>query len=126
MKKKILAVGLIAVLAVLIGIAAVMYFQEQSNPEAQEADTYTIEGTLCYCPGNAIFPGISVTSIIPSVSPWPSNITFTQPLPEKSVNITASSFIYLQFSNKFKISKDVGQGFPVGFDQGEVVRIQVK
>ena len=69
MKKKVLAVGLIAVLAVSIGIAAVIYFQNQSNQEAQESDTYTLIGTLCYAPVNAIIPGISVTSITPSVSP---------------------------------------------------------
>ena len=122
MNKKLLTVGLIVILAVSIGIATTIYFQEQSNHEAKEANTYTIEGTLVYLPESLIVPGISVTTITPSVSPWPGNITFTNTgvPPPYSINATAYSFIYLQFSNKFKIG---GNDFPVGFNQDNVVRI---
>ena len=124
MNKKILVVGLITVLAVSIGITTVIYFQKQSNQEAQEVNTYTIEGTLCYAPVNAILTGISATSITPSVSPWLSNITSTIPFPspENSINTTVSSFILLEFSTKFNLPQEGGL-FPAGFEQGDVVKI---
>ena len=129
MNKKILAVGLIAFLAVSIGITTIIYFQNQSNQEVQEADTYTLIGTLCYPPVNAIIPAISVTSITPSVSPWPSNYTSANPF-DRNATVTISSFILLHFSNKFKIvgsSPEVLKGgdsaFPVGFYQNNVVRV---
>jgi len=119
MNKKTLAIGLIAVLAVSIGIVAVTYLQEQSNHEAKEANTYTIKGTLCYLPGQAIAPGISATTITPTVSPWPSNITITNVgILGESVNETVYSFIFLQFSYNTN-----GAFFPVGFEQGDVVKI---
>ena len=122
MNKKILAVGLIVILAASIAIVTVTYFQKQSNHEAKEANTYayTIEGTLCLFPSGVSIPGISATNIFPSVSPWPLNITVTNEglgFPEV-VNITVPSFIFLTFpSAADKIS------FPVGFESGDTVKI---
>ena len=116
MNKKLLAVGLVVVLAVTIGVAAFVFFQNQ------QTGTYTIIGTLQYAPGHAVVPGISAESVTPSVSPEPNNITFTEA--DKS-NYTVTSFIKLNFSDKFtfSFSDTTGIDYPAGFEQKDVVKV---
>jgi hypothetical protein len=113
LNKKGLAISLVVVLAVFIGVAAFAYFQNQ------QTGTYTIIGTLQFAPGHAIEPGISATSIRPSVSPWPSNITFH----DVGFDESATSFVYLHFSDKFTYTPGTVPAFPEGFGGGMVVQV---
>jgi hypothetical protein len=113
LNKKLFAVGLIVVLAVSIGVVAFVFFQNQ------QIGTYTIIGTLQYEPGHAIVPGISAKSITPSVSPWPSNITFH----DVGFDESATSFVYLHFSDKFTYTPGTVPAFPEGFGGGMVVKV---
>jgi hypothetical protein len=118
MNKKMLAIGISAVLIVSIAVATAVYFQKQGETQVV---TYTIIGTLNYAPGHAVFPGISATSIIPSVSPKPSNITFTEP---DGANYTVASFVSLSFPRTFNFPPNgYGIDFPVGFSEGDLVRV---
>jgi hypothetical protein len=75
---------------------------------------------LTYAPGHAIYPGISATSINPAVSPEPSTRTFIDVGGE---NDTATSFIFLNFSNQFSFPQNSVGDYPVGFVQGDVVNV---
>jgi hypothetical protein len=116
LNKKGLAISLVVVLAVFIGVAAFAYFQNQ------QTGTYTIIGTLQYAPGHAVVPGISAESVTPSVSPEPNNITFTE---ANGINYTVTSFVKLDFSDKFTFSSTdpTGIDYPAGFEQKDVVKV---
>ncbi len=119
MNKKIAAIVLAIVLAVAIGISVFLYVENQKEPQQQ--GTFTIIGTLAYAPGHAIYRGISVTNVTPSVSPYPRNLTFTE---VNGVNYTVSSFVYLNFSNKFSFpTNGFAIDYPVGFAQGDLVKL---
>ena len=119
MNKKILAVGLIVILAVSIGFVTVTYFQEKTK---HQANTYTVEGTLCLASDDFFVPCISATTITPSVSPWPGNISIIADWgPPGILNETigtVSSAIFLTFSHSVPKSS-----FPVSFEQGDTVKI---
>ena len=117
--KKIAAIMLAIILALFIGISVFIYVQNQK--ESQQQATFTIIGTLTYAPGHAIYRGISITNITPSVSPNPTNLTFTE---ANGVNYTVSSFVYLNFSNKFTFpTNGFAIDYPIGFAQGDRVKI---
>jgi hypothetical protein len=116
MNKKVLALSLTAVLAVTI-ILSVVYFQQEAR------DTYTIIGTLCYMPGDAIIPGISAAKITPTISPEPRNITFTEH--RDGSNSTVTSFVYLNFPKSMRNTNFMND-FPKGFTQGENVTVSGK
>ena len=119
MNRKVLAVGLIAILAVSVSVALIIYFQKHS----QEAGAYTIIGILSYAPGRAVFPGISATSVKPSVSPEPSNITYFDPY---GVNNTVASFVGLNFPSKNPFAPNGFGDYPVGFTAGDLVKVYGK
>ena len=118
MNMKVISIALVAVLVVSIILGVFLFSQNQGK---QQTDTYTIVGTLNYAPGHAIYRGISVIDITPSVSPKPSNITFTE---ANEVNYTVASFVFLNFSNKFIFPQNgFGIDYPVGFAEGDVVKV---
>lgn len=55
-----------------------MYQDFENQTIKPQTGTYTITGILSYAPGHAIYPGMSATKIIPSVSPQPATRTFTE------------------------------------------------
>ena len=126
MNKKIVAIIVVAILAVSIGLGIVFYSMNVNKVQQQQG-TYVIIGTLAYAPGHAIYPGISVSSIDPTVSPLPSSRTFIEPMPSgPGLNETVSSFVFLNFQPDLyhpANSIDVHIDFPTGFDQGNVVKI---
>jgi hypothetical protein len=120
-----LCIGLIAVLAVSIAVGTLIYFQNQEP----KAEIYTVTGTLSYAPGNAIYPGISASTINPNVSPQPSTRTFNPDPFGAGINETVSSFIFLDFSDKFTFPPNSGNAkygyinYPSGFEQNDFVKI---
>ena len=124
-KKKLFAIVLAAVLALSIGISAILYFQNQKNQQ-QEADTYTVIGTLTYAPWHAINPGISATNVTPTLSPYPSNLTFSEPNGQGGTNnYTVDYFIFVTFTGKFTYptNSPAPIGFPTGFAEGDTVKL---
>lgn len=123
MKKKVFVIVLVAVLVVSISLSVFLYFQNQNEP--QQTGSYSVVGTLSYAPGNAIYPGVSVTSVSPSLSPFSSARTFSQPNGQGgTLNATVNAFIFLSFTGKFSIPTiSTAPGFPTGFAQGDVVKL---
>lgn len=122
MNKKALATVLVAVLVVSISLGVILYVQNNNNQ--QQAGPFTVIGTLNYAPGNAIFPGISVRSVSPSLSPSPSSITVAQPVEQGvTINYTVNAFIFLRFTGKFTFPPNSYDDFPLGFAQGDAVKL---
>jgi hypothetical protein len=114
---------LVIVLAISTVFTVVLIHWNQNT--AQQTGTYTVIGALNYAPGNAIYPGVSVTSVSPSLSPSPSARTFSQPDGRGgTLNATVNAFIFLSFSGKFSIPPiSTAPDFPTGFAQGDVVKL---
>ena len=77
-------------------------------------------------PGHAIYPGVSVTSVSPNLSPFPSARTFLEPNGQGgSFNETVDAFIFVNFTGKFTFPPDFPApiGFPTGFSEGDVVKL---
>jgi hypothetical protein len=109
LNKKIFAIILVTILAISIAVGVVLYSANQKEPR-QGPDT--IIGTLAYAPGHAIQPGISATSITPSVSPAPTTRTF---IDVGGQNDSVASFVFLNF-NAFTSGSSLPGDFPAGFN----------
>jgi hypothetical protein len=138
MNQKLFAIFLALILAVSIGMGAGIYLQNQKELQQQannfqdqeesqqQTNTYTVIGNLTYAPWSAINPGISVTSVSPSLSPYPSNLTWSIPNGQgASYNYTVDAFIFVSFTGNFTFPPDspAGIGFPTGFEENDMVKL---
>ena len=124
MNKKLFAILLAAVLGFSIGVGIVLYFQNQNEP--QQTGAYTVIGNLSYAPVNAIYPGVSVTSVSPTLYPFPSPRTVLYPNGQGGTfNETVNDFIFVLFTGKFTFppNSPAPIGFPTGFEENDRVKL---
>jgi hypothetical protein len=122
MNRKIFVIALVAVLVVSIILGTIVYFQDQS--ESQQASAYTVIGTLRYQPGPGIFPGVSMNSSNPILSPSPHTVSFSMPDGQGGTyNYTVNAFIHLNFIGKLTLPRDLPGAYPTGFHEWDTVKL---
>jgi hypothetical protein len=92
----------VAGLLILAVLGAVVYYASTKAPE--NSSSYTVIGSLTYAPTHAIYVGVTVESISPSLSPSP-----------------IGSFMFLIFSGQTSRAT-----FPVGFAAGDMAELSGK
>jgi hypothetical protein len=92
-----LAVTACLLAIVIVGVVAYCAL----NKLSQNSGGYTVIGTLAYAPTSAIFVGVNVTSVTPSLSPSP-----------------VGCFMFLNFSGQASRGT-----FPAGFAAGDEVAV---